>query len=267
MITKAVNVMDTFELKREQLKLAVKVELRDDCTTIKTIGGAECLAYGSKLLASVVVCEFPSLKVLEHKTYFLSDALPYQPGFTAYREMPALIEAYNQLEQEPDIFMVKGEGILHPRRIGLASHLGLALNKATFGIQENLFIGTVEQGKIFLNNELVGFEVMTREHAKSLYISPGHLVSLGSILRLTKETLRFPHKMPEPLHLAHKLGKRILKEKILSIKHQNTNTQKSEVLNLNEVQNHKFQTEKEEIEIKEDVPTSLEKIQEIGEAK
>ncbi len=218
--------MDTFELKNEQLKLASKVELREDFDTVKTIGGVECLAFGKKLLASVVVCELPSLKVLEHKTYVLHDPLPYQPGFTAYREMPAIIEAYNLLEQEPDVLIVKGEGVLHSRRLGLASHLGLALNKATFGVQENLILGRVEQGKIFVQNELLGFEVITREHAKPLFISPGHLISFGSVLRLTKETLRFPHKMPEPLHLAHKFGKRKLKDEIPNHKSQTPNTEK-----------------------------------------
>ena len=226
--------MDTFELKKEQLKLASKVELRDDFTTLGTIGGAECLAVGNKILASVVVCEFPSLKLLEHKTYFLSDALPYRPGFTAYREMPAIIEAFNQLEQEPDVLMVKGEGILHPRKCGLASHLGLALNKATFGVQETLILGRVEQGKIFLQNELLGFEVITREHSNPLFVSPGHLISLGSVLRIVKETLRFPHKMPEPLHLAHKLGKKILKE--IMGKTEIQNEEKSEISE--EMQNH-----------------------------
>lgn len=225
--------MDTFELKQEQLKLAPKVELRDGFTSIKTIGAAESIAVGNKVLASVVVCEFPSLKILEHKTYLLSDALPYQPGFTAYREMPAIMEAYNQLEQEPDVLMVKGEGVLHPRRLGLASHLGLALNKATFGVQENLLLGRVEQGKIFLQNELLGFEVITREHAKPLFISPGHLISFGSVLRLTKETLRFPHKMPEPLHLAHKLGKRVVSGRVESGKQQ--------VVSGNEIPNTKQQ--------------------------
>ncbi len=204
--------MDFCELKKEQLKLASKVELREDFTSIKTIAGIECLSVANKILASVVVCSFPDLKVLEHKTYLLSDALPYQPGFTAYREMPAIIEAFNQLEQEPDVLIVKGDGILHPRRLGIASHLGLALNKATFGVQESLLLGRVEQGKIFLQNELLGFEVITREHANPLYVSPGHSISFGSVLRLVKETLLFPHKMPEPLHLAHKLGKKKLKE-------------------------------------------------------
>src|SRR3989338_1373149 len=151
--------MDTFELKKEQLKLAPKVELKDGFTRIKTIGGAACFPVGNKLLAGGVVCEFPSLNLLEKHTYLLSDPLNYIPGFSAYREMPALIEAYNQLEQEPDLLLVNGVGIAHPRKIGLASHLGLALNLPTIGITSKLLAGKVQQGKIILNNEVVGFEI------------------------------------------------------------------------------------------------------------
>ncbi|MBU0460009.1 MAG: endonuclease V [Nanoarchaeota archaeon] len=200
--------MDPFELKREQLKLAPKILLNDAISKIKTIGGAACFPFENKLYACVVVCEYPSLKLLEKQTFILTNPLPYKPGFMAYREMPAIIEAYNKLEQEPDILIVSGHGVAHPRKIGLASHLGLALNVPTIGIGNKLLVGKVEQGKIHLRNEIVGFEVKTREYANSLYVSPGHLITLGSTLNFVKETIKFPHKLPEPLHLAKKIAKK-----------------------------------------------------------
>ena len=204
--------MDTFELKKEQGRLARKVILHDDFTKVRTIGGVECVNADNKLIAVVVVCEYPSMKLLRKKTYILSDPLPYQPGFAAYREMPAIIEAYNLLDEEPDILIVKGSGILHPRRMGLATHLGLILNKPTIGVTEKLMIGNIENGKIFLGPELCGFEVKTREHSNSVYISPGHFMSLGSCLRIVRESIQYPHKMPEPLHISHKIGKKMVKE-------------------------------------------------------
>lgn len=206
--------MDTVELKREQLKLAPKIILSDGFDRLKTIAGIDCTINGNKLLACVVVCEYPSLKLKEKKTYFLSDPLPYVPGFLAYREMPAMIEAYNLLEEEPDLIIVDGSGIAHPRRIGIASHFGLALNKPTIGVTDKLAFGTLHEGKIWHNYEILGFEVKTREHSNPVYVSPGHLVTLGTVLRIITETIRFPHKMPEPLHLAHKLVKREGKRKI-----------------------------------------------------
>ena len=203
--------IDTFELKREQNKLARKIRLQDDFDKVKTIAGVECIVKESNILASVVVCEFPSLKVIEKKTYSLSNPLPYKAGFQAYREMPAIIEAYNQLDEEPDVILINGLGINHPRKLGMASHLGLALNKPTIGITKNLPLGDNEKGKIYFNRELLGFEVKTKEHAKSLFVSPGHLVSLGSCLKIVQDSIIFPHKLPEPIHIAHKAAKRKLK--------------------------------------------------------
>ena len=202
--------MDTFELKKEQEKLARKIVLNDGFSKIKTIAGIDYYTQGKELLAAVVVCEFPSFKIIEEKTYLLHNPFPYLPQFLAYRVMPALIEAYNLLEEkeEPDLILVHGEGINHLRKLGLAAHLGLSLNKPVIGITENLPCGKVEQGKIILNNEIVGFEVKTREYAKPVYVSPGHLCTIGSALRIFSESIKFPHKMPEPLHLARKLAKK-----------------------------------------------------------
>ncbi len=204
--------MDSLKLKKEQLKLASKVELRDRILSIKTIGGGECLAKGDALHATIVVCAYPSMKLLETATYEVAQALPYRPGFRAYRELPALIEAFNKLEQEPDVLLVKGHGIAHPRRVGIASHLGIVLNVPTIGVAESLLCGTPEKGRIIFSNEIVGFEVLTKEHAKQIYVSPGHLITLGSALRIIKECIRLPHKLPEPLHLAHKIGRKRMKQ-------------------------------------------------------
>lgn len=200
--------MDLFELKKEQLKLAPKVELKDNLSNIKTVGGIDCVATANKILASIVICELPSMKIMEKHTYLLDNPLPYRPGFQAYREMPAMIEAYNKLENEPDILLVSGTGILHPRRLGLASHLGLALNQATIGVTQKILIGRVENAKVFIDTDVCGFEVKTREYSNPVYVSPGHLVSLGMVLNLMPKLIQFPHKMPEPLHIAHKIGRK-----------------------------------------------------------
>ncbi len=207
--------MDLTELKKEQLKLAPKVVLNDgfgSLASLKTIAGASCIPAGHKLLACVVLCEFPSMKLLEKKTFLLDNPLPYHPGFQAYREMPAIIEAYNQLEQEPELLLVSGAGVAHPRRIGIASHLGLALNVPTIGVTESLLCGQVQQGKIIVENEICGFEIKTREYSKPIYVSPGHLVALGTVLNIIPKTIQYPHKLPEPLHLAHKLARKKVKE-------------------------------------------------------
>ena len=205
--------MDLLELKREQVKLSYRIRLEDSFQEIKTIGAAECQVLGTKLLATVVVCEFPSFKIREQKTYLLDNPLPHKIGFVAYREMPAIIEAFNQLEEEPDVLLVKGEGVLHPRRIGIAAHLGLELNIPTIGVQDTLTFGNLEDGKILVDNQILGFEIKTKEFSNPLFVSPGHNVSLGTVQEIIPKTIIFPHKMPEPLHLAHKLGRKVTRKK------------------------------------------------------
>ena len=128
--------------------------------------------------------------------------------------MPAIIEAFNKLSEEPDLLIVKGNGILHPRKIGIASHVGLALNQSTIGVVDKLPLGEIENGKVINRGDILGFEIKTKEYARPIYVSPGHQVSLGSSLQFIQKTIVYPHKMPEPLHIAHK----ILKKKVKKIK-------------------------------------------------
>ncbi len=206
-------VMDIFEFKREQQRLAGRVELQDGFSTVKTVGGAVCVVVGKNLLACVVVCELPSFTVVDKAFYLLHDPLPFQTGFSAYREMPAIIEAYNQLSIEPDVLFVEGEGVAHPRAFGIASHLGVVLRVPTIGVMDRLQYGNVVEGKILVFGSERGFEVVTREHAKPVYVSPGHLVSLAMARELVLQTMKQPHKMPEPIHLAHKLARKMREEK------------------------------------------------------
>ena len=206
--------MDIIELKKEQLKLASKVVLRDSFTQVKLVGGADYFPVGDKILAAVVVCKYPSFEIVEKKTFLLDNPLPSRSEYLAYRVMPAIIEAFNELTEEPDVLFVRGDGINHPRKFGLASHLGLALQIPTLGVVTNNNVGNIENGKIMFENEIVGFAIKTREHANEIYVSPGHLMSLGSALQLVKDSVRFPHKMPEPLHIAHKLAKKKAKKMV-----------------------------------------------------
>ena len=199
------------ELIKEQVKLAAKLSLQDGFTKVKTLGGACCLASHNEIIASVVVCDAESLGLLEHKTYVLPQPFPYQPGLEAYREMPAIMEAFNLLSQEPDVLLVQGPGVNHPRKVGIAAHLGLALNVPTIGISESLLLGRIEQGKIMVEREIRGFEIKTKEYARPIYAAPGHLMSLGSTLHFISKTIKPPHKMPEPLHLAHSLARKKVK--------------------------------------------------------
>ncbi|MBI4150119.1 endonuclease V [Candidatus Woesearchaeota archaeon] len=205
--------VDVEKMRKEQLKLSKEIVLRDEFDKLKLIAGCDCIFENERVIATIIVLEYPSMKFVEAKYAIQEDAIPYIPGYLAYREMPAITVAYAKLKNKPDIVICDGNGILHPRRIGSASHLGIALNTPTIGVAKKLLLGHVQEGKVWVDNEIRGFEVKTKEVSNPIYVSPGHNVSLGTALKLAMECTRPPHKLPEPLHAAHKYANKVRKNR------------------------------------------------------
>ncbi len=206
-------MFDVNKLKEEQLKLAKKIVEKDSFDKLEMIGGADCTYHEDKVISAIAVCDYKTMEVKE-KVFAVSKAkIPYLAGFLAYREGPAISEAYAKLAVKPDVLIFDGNGVLHPRRCGLASHLGILLELASIGIAKQLLVGEVKGGKVYVEKEEMAELVVTREHAKPLYISPGHKISLKTSVEIVKNCMRFPHKLPEPLHVAHRYANEI-KDKI-----------------------------------------------------
>jgi len=155
------------ELKKEQIKLAKKVVTTDSFEKITSIAGADQFYVGNKVICAIVVCDYKSLEVIEKKNAIVEGKIPYKSGFLFYRDGPAVIEAFNKLENKPDVIIVKGNGILHPRRIGMASQVGILLDTAAIGVTKNLMLGEVKDGTIYVEKEARGYELITREYAKT----------------------------------------------------------------------------------------------------
>jgi deoxyribonuclease V len=205
------------KFKQEQLKLAKKVVKKDDFDSIKLIAGVDQAFINHKVISAIVVCDAKTLKPVEEKYAVAKAPIPYIPGFLSYRESPAAVEAFNQLENKPDILIVDAHGIAHPRALGMASHLGLLLDVPTIGVSRKLMVGkSQENGKIIYNEKIVAQEVITREHARPLYVSIGHRVSLKTAVETVKKTTIQPHKLPEPLHLAHRYANKIREKELQS---------------------------------------------------
>ena len=198
------TMIDTNKLIAEQIKLAKKVIISDKVKSIKLIGGVEQAFDQNKVLSSIVVCNAKDYKVLEEKNAMAEAKIPYISGYRFYREGPTMIEAFSKLEQKPDVLIVNGNGILHPRRIGIASHIGILLDIPTIGVSKKLMLGEMKENTIYVEKEARGYQIVTKEHAKPLFISPGHMVSLKTSFEIIKSCIKYPHKLPEPLHLAHK---------------------------------------------------------------
>lgn len=156
------------------------------------------------------------LKIVEeavHKGKTSSIRFPYIPGFLSFREIPPLLKAFKKLTVLPDVILCDGQGIAHPRRIGLASHLGVTLGKPSIGCAKNKLCGThntlpFEKGSwvpLIHEGSVVGVVYRSREGVKPIYISPGHLTDIPSSIALVELCLG-RYRIPEPLRRAHMLS-------------------------------------------------------------
>jgi len=203
--------MELKELEQEQLEFAKKVVKKDDFLKLELIGGIDTGFKFNKVLCGIVVCD-KEMNVLEKHIIVNNCELAYTPNFRALRELDIMIETYNKLTKKPDVLLVNASGILHPRRLGLASHLGVMLDIAIIGITKKLLCGKIKGDDVIIDNEVLGKAVLTKEKSKPVFVSIGHKISLDKSVEIIKKCIRTPHKMPEPLHLAHKLVKKNMKK-------------------------------------------------------
>ncbi|MCX8194412.1 MAG: endonuclease V [Candidatus Pacearchaeota archaeon] len=211
-IKKGINIE---ALKEEQRKLAKEVSLKDafDFKNATRFGGVhvEILQETREILATAVVCN-ENLEPIEEKYAIRPIRFPYIPGFRAYRELPALTIAIGKLEEQPDFVFIEAQGIAHPRGLGLASHLGIVLNKPTIGLSKSVLVGEHVGDEVVFNKKTVAKAIVTKQGAKPVYVSPGHMISLKTAIEMTKKCIKEPHKLPEPVVLARKAADRIKRE-------------------------------------------------------
>ena len=198
--------MDLERLKEEQSRLARKLILKDDFSDLATIAGCQIFYTTTDLIAAVVLLDYKTRALLDKKFVISRPKLPYIPSFQSYREIPPVVEAISQLKQRPDLVMYPNEGILHPRKMGSASHLGLVLDLPTIGISKKLCFGEVRGEDIFFGDEKRGVILKTKDYAKPLHISPGHKISIETSLKIVISMTEEGCKLPEPLRIAHNYG-------------------------------------------------------------
>lgn len=199
------------ELREIQKEILKGISLKDQFTEIKLIAAFDITFTKNKYACSSLVFEYPSLKLIEKKNSTGEELMPYSPNFSAFREGPQIIELFKQLENKPDILITNSHGALHPNKVGLASYIGVLLNKPTIGVFKNLIFGRLDQDNILFDQDLKGKALKTKEHAKPVFITPGHGISIESSYKIIKNTIR-DHKMPLPIHLAHKYANKLKKQ-------------------------------------------------------
>lgn len=178
---------------------------------VRLVAGVDVSVKGDQSRAAVTVMTFPGLELIEVVTSDQRTPFPYIPGLLSFREGPVLVAAFRYLHYRPDVFIFDGMGRLHPRRMGIASHLGLWLDIPSIGCGKTRLIGehgelSPERGAsvpVFDHGEMLGVLLRTRTNVKPVYISPGHLIDIDSARALVLAcTPRY--RLPEPIREAHK---------------------------------------------------------------
>ena len=201
-----------------QKEMATKIDFHRpiDLDSIRLVAGVDTSVKTDPVTgiatsqAAVVVLSFPDMQVVETALAQMPTPFPYIPGLLSFREGPVLETAFAKLQAEPDVLIFDGMGRAHPRRIGIASHMGLWLQKPTIGCGKTLLIGHYaepanERGaysELIDKNEVIGAVLRTKVNVKPVYISPGHLADLATsvelIMRCTSK-----YRLPDPIRAAH----------------------------------------------------------------
>lgn len=201
----------------EQKVLAEQVKIQPLGFEPQIIAGVDSALISPEEIFSVfVVFKYPELEVIEISHAQGPTPLPYIPGFLAFREIPTLLKAFDKLKTKPELLVVDGNGIIHKRKIGIASQLGVKLNLPSFGIAKSLLVGNfVEPGleagnstPVTYKDELLGFALRTKNNVKPVFVSPGHLIDFQDSLELTK-LMTGKYRLPEPTRIADKYSKLI----------------------------------------------------------
>ncbi|MEA2074650.1 MAG: endonuclease V [Euryarchaeota archaeon] len=222
----------TEDLYRIQEEIASKAIIEDELNLeeLNVIAGADqAFLYKStsenekeikreKIISAVVLLEYPSMKFIDYAYSVLPVDFPYIPGLLSFREAPAIISAFYTLKTKPDLLVIDGGGINHPRFAGLATHVGVSLDVATIGVAKSLLCGTGEvpdeEGEariITYHNRAVGYHLKSKKGCKPIIIAPGHKISLKTSLKLIKTCIH-KHKLPEPTRIAHLYANKIKRD-------------------------------------------------------
>jgi len=205
------------QAKSIQLSLAQKVITHDDMPSeIRYVAGVDVGFVNKETTrAAIVVLDYPQLCVHETSLGYTPILFPYIPGYLSFREIPAILKALQQLKTLPDLILCDGQGIAHPRRLGIASHLGVLTGLPSIGIAKTRYIGDYQEPKqakgawspLVHEQKIIGAVLRSRVNVKPLFVSTGHRVSLETVISLTMSCVT-RYRLPEPTRLADKLASR-----------------------------------------------------------
>lgn len=207
-----VSIEEAAEIQRT---LCRRVSLVDAFGELRRVAGADIgVRRGLNCgCAAVVVLSYPDFHRVEVRRAVRSLDMPYVPGYLSFRETPVLLDAFEQVENIPDVILIDGQGIAHPRGFGLASHVGLLLDVPTVGCAKSRLLGTFTEPPLekgfatpLIDDEgrQIGSVVRTRTGVKPVFVSPGHKISFASAVDVALKCAT-RYRLPEPIRVAHRL--------------------------------------------------------------
>ena len=206
---------DTAAARRAQIALAERVVQEDAFGEVRLLGGVDVsnnrFDPEQRIFAAVVALSFPELRVVETAGAVARASMPYIPGLLGFREIPALLAAWKKLGAKPDLVLVDGHGVAHPRRLGIAAHFGVVLDLPVVGVAKSILVGKPDpplpeeagtETPLLWRGERIGTALRTRRRANPLFVSTGHRVSLESAVSWVRRTTS-GYRLPEPIRQAH----------------------------------------------------------------
>ncbi len=197
--------------KRIQNELRKKVSTTWEPIDVKTVAGVDVGMEGEIAKAAVVVLSYPELSPLDQSLAQVPVTMPYIPGLLAFREAPAILAAYEKLTSEPDLLIFDGQGLAHPRHLGIASHVGVILDVPSIGCAKSRLWGSHNESPneagsyahLYDGEEIIGAVVRTKTGVHPVYISIGHKIDLPTAIQFILSSCR-GYRLPEPIRFAHR---------------------------------------------------------------
>jgi len=199
------------EAMRIQRELRDQVVKETQIDKLEHVAGIDCGFKGDQVRAAVVVLTYPQLEPVDQAVAEVPVTFPYIPGLLSFRETPGVLEALAKLQVEPDLLIVDGHGLAHPRRFGIACHVGVITGVPTIGCAKSRLVGVhneppPETGRwvsLYDDHEVIGAVVRTRTGVSPVFISIGHKVDLETAVRLVLNCCT-KYRLPEPIRYAHR---------------------------------------------------------------
>jgi deoxyribonuclease V len=204
------NKIQKEKLRSIQKEICKKIILNDEFSKpIKIIAGFDLAFSNDKAFVAGIVMNYKKFDIIEMKIVKTKLSFPYVPTFLTFREGPPILKVYKKLKTKPDIIIINGQGIAHPIRCGIASHVGVLLDLPTIGVAQKKLCGEFGEPKqvgyyktIIYESKRIGYAYKSKENCKPIFVSPGHKVSLRTSLKIVISCIR-EYKLPLPLRMAH----------------------------------------------------------------